>query len=260
MDSSLLPLASAMVPETHSDVSMDDAESESDSDSELEPHETVDEASVEVPTETDIEPVELSLISAPSIVFETAPDFEMTYDDPMEVRKSEIDDVERVSQQQSRLLTLPTEIFQGITWHMDVGTFFASLLTCRQVMKAAHSKRLLLRHINNIPGLRLGLEDLSTEGLLHQFSMRAAECGCGAGVLADVTNYAPTSKRPVSSAVFSPGRYFHLATICSCATRTGLTLHSKSVRTWQRSSTRYSPRWWHNSHVRSLQQSSKVQD
>ena len=128
---------------------------------------------------------------------ETAPDFDMQYDDPM---------VDCSIQPNSRLLRLPIEIFQTITWYLDAGTFFSSLLTCKRFLDAAMSKTLLLHHIQNIPGLRLGLEELETTELFEKFSMRAAESSCGANVLADVTRYAPTSKTPVTNAVFSPGR------------------------------------------------------
>ena len=106
--------------------------------------------------------------------------------------------------QDSALLKLPIEVFQTITWHMDVGTFFASLLTCQHFYAAAQSKPTLLRHINSIPGLRLGLDDLSNADLLLRFRKRAAESGCAAGVLSDVTRFSSASRTPVSHAVFSP--------------------------------------------------------
>lgn len=107
-------------------------------------------------------------------------------------------------QQDSTLLKLPLEVFQTVTWHMDVGTFFASLLTCQHFLAAAQSKPTLFRHMNNIPGLRLGLDDLSNADLLLRFRKRAAESGCAAGVLSDVTRFSSASQTPVSHAVFSP--------------------------------------------------------
>lgn len=197
--------------DSQSDILMDDADSGPGSDSELEPEEAVDETSTKPMADINVEPEVINLTngllrpSAP-VAFETAPDFEMQFDDPMAECESDSSFAEANSQQQSRLLSLPTEIFQFISWYMDVGTFFASFLTCRQFMIAARSKPLLLRHIHNIPGLRPGLEDLSTADLLDQFSKRAAESSYGAGVLADVTRYAPRSKTPLSNAVFSPRR------------------------------------------------------
>lgn len=120
---------------------------------------------------------------------------------------------------ESRLLGLPLEILQTITWYMDAGTFFASLLTCKQLFKAAKSKPNLLRHLYNFPGLRLGLEDISTSDLLLQFRKRAAENGCAAGVLADITTFSRISRRSLSNAAFSPadlsqpGSPVHLATV-----------------------------------------------
>lgn len=121
--------------------------------------------------------------------------------------------------QDSILLGLPLEVFQTIIWYMDAGTFFASLLTCKQFLKAAQCKPNLLRHLYNIPGLRLGLEDLSTSELQLQFRKRAAESGCAAGVLADVTRFSQTSQISLSNATFSPaspsqpGSHAHLATV-----------------------------------------------
>jgi len=224
MDNTLLPLVSTiMVPDSQSDFSMDEDSSESGSDSDTESQEAVDENPMNTMTGMDAEPQVSTPVPPPPVGFDTAPDFEMEYDDPMEESESDSGSVEEYSQPQSRLLTLPTEIFQTITWHMDAGTFFTSLLTCRQFFIAARSTPLLLRHIHNLPGLRLGLDELCTEDLLDQFSIRAVESGCGVGVLADVTKYAPTSKIPMSNAVFSPCRwlFFTLPHLCP-ACRTSL--------------------------------------
>ncbi len=121
--------------------------------------------------------------------------------------------------QDSPLLGLPLEVLQTIAWYMDAGTFFASLLTCKQLFEAAKCRPNLLRHLYNFPGLRLGLEDISTSGLLLQFRKRAAENGCAAGVLADITTFSPTSQTSLSNAAFAPtnpsrsGSPAHLATV-----------------------------------------------
>jgi len=106
--------------------------------------------------------------------------------------------------QDSPLLGLPLEVFHLITWYMDAGTFFASLLTCKQFLKAAEYRPNLLRHLYNIPGLRRGLEDLPTSDLLLKFRKRAAESGCAAGVLADFTTFLQTSRTSLSNVAFSP--------------------------------------------------------
>ena len=112
------------------------------------------------------------------------------------------------------LLHLPAEILQTIAWHMDPGTFFVSLLTCKTIYNAANYRRNLLRHLHSIPGLRLGLEDLTTTDLLLRFRKRAAASLCGAGVLADITTYAPADNiNSISTAVFSYGTPAQLATV-----------------------------------------------
>lgn len=112
------------------------------------------------------------------------------------------------------LLHLPAEILQTIAWHMDPGSFFVSLLTCKTIYDTAQYKRNLLRHLNSIPGLRLGLEDLTTPELFLRFRKRAAASLCGAGILADVTKYALVdSVNSISKAVFSSGTPAQLATV-----------------------------------------------
>ena len=106
------------------------------------------------------------------------------------------------------LLHLPPEILQAIAWHMDPGTFFVSLLTCKTIYDAAKDRRNLLRHLHSIPGLRLGLDDLSTADLLMRFRKRAAASLCGAAVLADIARYAPADNNSqISKSVFSAGTH-----------------------------------------------------
>ena len=103
--------------------------------------------------------------------------------------------------QNSPFLRLPNELLQIILKHMDVGTFFASLLTSKRFSEVALSKSLLLHNLNRIPGLNLGL-DLPTPDLLRLFRKRAAQCGCAAGALANVTKYA--HQPGMRNAVFIP--------------------------------------------------------
>ena len=104
--------------------------------------------------------------------------------------------------QNSAFLRLPNELIQLITKHMDVGTFFASLSTSKRFLELALSRPLLFHHLNRIPGLTLGLTDLPTPDLLLFFRQRAAENGCAAATLANVTKYA--HQPGMSSAVFIP--------------------------------------------------------
>ena len=92
--------------------------------------------------------------------------------------------------QDSAFLRLPNELLQLITKHMDAGTFFACLLTSKRLLEIALSRPLLFHHLNRIPGLTLGLTDLPTPDLLLFFRQRAAQSGCAAGALANVTKYA----------------------------------------------------------------------
>ena len=104
--------------------------------------------------------------------------------------------------QDSALLRLPNELLQIITKHMDAGTFFASLLTSKRFLEVALSRSLLFHHLNRIPGLTPGLSDLPTPDLLVLFRKRAAQSGCAAGVLANVTMYG--HQPGMSNAVFIP--------------------------------------------------------
>lgn len=96
------------------------------------------------------------------------------------------------AQEKLFLLDLPLEILQLVAWHFDVTTFYISLLTCKKFMEIANSKRLILHHLKNHPGLIVGLEHQSTSYLLTMFRKRAADSLCGAGILADVKSYAST--------------------------------------------------------------------
>ena len=102
----------------------------------------------------------------------------------------------------SALLRLPNELLQLITKHMDTGTFFASLLTSKRFLEVALSRSLLFHHLNRLPGLTLGLGDLPTPDLLFFFRRRAAQSGCAAGALANVTKYA--HQPGMGNAVFVP--------------------------------------------------------
>lgn len=100
--------------------------------------------------------------------------------------------VRQGEREKKHLLDLPLELLQLIALHLDVATFFTSLLTCKRFMDAANARPTILRHLQNIPGLRLGLEHLSTLRLFQLFRKRAAEGLCGAGVLANIKSYVST--------------------------------------------------------------------
>lgn len=152
----------------------------------------------------------------------------------MDYNEAEEDDSScliRQKEKPTNLLSLPIEILQTITWHLDASAFFTSLLTCKRFIDAALCRRNLLRHILSLPGIRLGLEDLGTSDLLLTFRERAAKNLCGAGVLANVTRYDPIpSSITFSKAVFSPGSPAQLATAQDCATVHVYELTSNNVR------------------------------
>lgn len=112
---------------------------------------------------------------------------------------------------ESYLLELPLEILQLIFWHLDVATVYTSLLTCKKFVQAATSRRVILRHLQNLPGLRLGFEHMSTSQLWNLFRKRAAESLCGAGVLADIKSYASTqcggSSSPSDRSTLEPQKF-----------------------------------------------------
>ena len=66
----------------------------------------------------------------------------------------------------------------------------------------ASSRPLLLHHLNQLPGLTLGLKELPTPELLSIFRRHAVQSGCAAGALANVTKY--TYRPTLSTAVFIP--------------------------------------------------------
>ena len=120
--------------------------------------------------------------------------------------------------QDSTLLELPLEIFQLITRYLDPATFYSSLLTCRHFLEAAQCRPIIIRHLSGLPGLRLGLDDLSTTELLLHYRKRAAESACAAGILADVTKYQQTSRASLFSAVFSPANVLEASSKAHVAT------------------------------------------
>lgn len=89
------------------------------------------------------------------------------------------------------LLDLPPEVLQNILWHMDPGTLLACLFVSQRFLELAHSRRVLLRQLHFLPGIRMGLEDLSTYDIFLLFRRRATRNLCGSGVLARVTKYSP---------------------------------------------------------------------
>lgn len=63
------------------------------------------------------------------------------------------------------------EILQLICHHMDIDSFFVALQTCKPFFSIGQYRRLLLRQIGRIPGLRLGLEN--PDGPLDECLSRA---------------------------------------------------------------------------------------
>lgn len=112
------------------------------------------------------------------------------------------------------LLELPPEIIQNILWHMDPGTLLISLLVCKRLYQIARSKDVLLHQLSSIPGLLIGLEDLSTSEALRQYRQRAARNLCGTDMLVQITRYqAGRDKINVPRCVFCPGSPPRLAIV-----------------------------------------------
>jgi hypothetical protein len=105
------------------------------------------------------------------------------------------------------LIQLPPEVIQNILWHMDPGTLLVSLFVCKRLYNIANSKHVLLHQLYSMPGLTIGLEDLSTSDTLAQYKLRAVRNLCGSDVLAQLTRYsAGRDKINVRQCVFCPGR------------------------------------------------------
>lgn len=93
------------------------------------------------------------------------------------------------------LLELPPEVLQNILWHMDPGTLLVCLLVSKRFLESAHTKRILLHHLRSLPGLTVGLEDLSTYDAFMLFRQRATRNLCGSGVLAQLTRYSAGQRK-----------------------------------------------------------------
>ncbi|KAI9721103.1 MAG: hypothetical protein M1812_002584 [Candelaria pacifica] len=114
------------------------------------------------------------------------------------------------------LLDLPIELLQHVLCQMEPGTFFVSTFVCHAMLEAASSsKRILLHHLAAIPGIKLGLEDLSTKELFLCFRTRAARHLFGVDCLADVTRYCSGDRRMnVTSSIFNTeANHYQLAVV-----------------------------------------------
>lgn len=120
----------------------------------------------------------------------------------------------QLRREQSPLLSLPPELLENILYHMDAATCFVSLISCKRIFEAAQTKRVLLRHLNRMPGLRLGLDhNLATLNLLESFRRRATKSLCAAGILANISRYAPNDDLTnITRSAISPGRPVLMAT------------------------------------------------
>ena len=138
----------------------------------------------------------------------------METQDPFE-EYPQMENIDAVLQRErSPLLSLPSEILQNVLYHMDAATCFVSLLSCSTVFEAAQTKRVLLRHLNRMPGLRLGLDhELATLDLFEAFRRRASKSLCAAGVLANISKYIPSPDLTnISQSAISPGKPVLMAT------------------------------------------------
>ena len=76
------------------------------------------------------------------------------------------------------LLSLPREVLSTIFLHLSTPSFLQTSLTCRILFTtAAESRNVLLHHLNNVPGIKLGLSDhaLTTLDLFQLLRQRASE-------------------------------------------------------------------------------------
>lgn len=147
------------------------------------------------------------IMKAPEIfVSETEEPFE-EYAQTMENRDA------TVAIERSFLLSLPAEVLQNVLFHMDHATYFTCLLSCKTVFQAAQSRRTILHQLDRMLGLRIGYGNLDSLNLFGLFRRRAAKSIVAAGVLADITRYAPSDDLTnISRTVISPGRPTLIAT------------------------------------------------
>ena len=104
------------------------------------------------------------------------------------------------------LLELPPEVLQNVLWHMDAGTLLVCLFVGKSFMELAHSKHILLHQLRSLPGLTVGIEDLSTNDAFMLFRRRATRNLCGSSKLAQLTRYsAGQAKLNVRQCVFYAG-------------------------------------------------------
>ena len=111
------------------------------------------------------------------------------------------------------LTELPLELLQTILLDTDAGTLLTSLFSCRAIFNAAKCRTLLLSQLYGIPGLILGIEDLSTTELFLLFRRRATAELYAAGTLSNITNYASTHPLKIRECRFFNGYPLLLATV-----------------------------------------------
>jgi len=135
-------------------------------------------------------------------------------EDPFEEYPQKMENIDAIfAIERSFLPSLPTEVLQHILFHMDHATYFTCLLSCKTVFEAAKSRRIVLHHLDRMLGLRLGFENLDSLNLFESFRRRAAKSMVAAGVLADITRYAPSDDLTnISRTVISPGKPTLMAT------------------------------------------------
>lgn len=88
---------------------------------------------------------------------------------------------------------LPTEILQRILHFSTTPTFLQLILVNRQLFGvAAESREVLLHHLQNLPGLKLGLRDhcVATADLFLILRQRAANNLYGTNFTADCSSFA----------------------------------------------------------------------
>lgn len=90
------------------------------------------------------------------------------------------------------LLNLPTELLAQVLRQLEPDEFYVFLFVCKVTRSTAlTTKSVLLAQLHALPGIKEGLEDLSTERLAVEYRKRATQNLCGMNVFADVAKFAP---------------------------------------------------------------------
>ncbi|KPI42554.1 uncharacterized protein AB675_9570 [Cyphellophora attinorum] len=116
----------------------------------------------------------------------------------------------------STLLELPAEVLSQILLHLSPDAFVQLTQTCKQLYKIGSQNRdALLRHLDNVPGIKLGLDDrkVSTLDLFRMLHRRASLNLLGAGHHADChfSKFENGSLDARASCISNTNQYFNIS-------------------------------------------------